>query len=183
MKTYNYGNGDNSKEQHISILKLMGVFSLLIILALSTQRIVSGVGFSLNCLQYLKRAADANTVGLAQKNLESAIIYLEEKNLTNGVVSIFLHQPKNDIGYFYTNLKASLKELQEVTDKTTQLEKTNVLMKLRETLCDNSKEGTTITCPDGISIYPYNALCFWIFIVFSTFSLIFIIVIFNEFLE
>jgi hypothetical protein len=182
MTTY-YNSKENSFSIGKFIFRSIGIFSLLIILALSTVRVVNCVSFSLNCSQYLKRAADANTVGLAQKNLVDAIIYLEEKNLTNGVVSIFLHQPKNDIGYFYTNLKASLKELQEVTDKTTQLEKTNVLMKLRETLCDNSKEGTTITCPDGISIYPYNALCFWIFIVFSTFSLIFIIVIFNEFLE
>lgn len=45
-------------------------------------------------------------------------------------------------------------------------------MKLRETLTDNGKNGTSITYPDGISIFPNNGL--WAFLIW--FSLIGIIV-------
>ena len=38
------------------------------------------------------------------------------------------------------------------------LENTNVLMKLRESLTDNSEQGTKLTIPAGIYLYPNNAL-------------------------
>jgi hypothetical protein len=126
-------------------------------------------GFNMGCEQYLKRAADANTVELAEENLEVALAYIERKELTNGVVSIFLSQPKNDIGYWYRNLKSSMDELNKVTEETTQLERSNVLMKLRETLTDISGGdggGTTITHPSGIEVYPFNRLFFWLYTVF-----------------
>jgi hypothetical protein len=134
---------------------------VLVLIAWTVMRIVYGVGFEMNCSQYLKRAADANAVELAQANLKTAIEYAEREHLTNGIVSIILHQPGNDIGFWYSNLVASQEELRRVTKDTTQMEKSNLLMKLRETLTDNGKEGTSITCPDGISIYPYNTLFFW----------------------
>jgi hypothetical protein len=53
-------------------------------------------------------------------------------------------------------LKASLNELNTIPENAQQLEKSNVLMKLRETLLDNTSDGTEVTCPAGISIYPNN---------------------------
>jgi hypothetical protein len=140
------------------------VFSVCVttLFVLVTLRIVFGVGFSLGCSQYLKRASDANTIELAKANLNVAIKYAEMANLTNGIVSIFLQQPENDIGFWYSNLIASRDELSRVTTNTSQMEKSNLLMKLRETLTDNGKEGTQITCPNGISVYPYNKLFFWL---------------------
>ncbi len=56
--------------------------------------IVKAVQFEVNCTQYIKRAADANTVELAKEELVSD--FMQKMSPTEGVVSIFLHQPKND---------------------------------------------------------------------------------------
>lgn len=76
-------------------------------------RIVSAVSFDQNCEQYIKRAADASTVEVAKKELGKAIDYAEKNNLTEGIVSIFLKQPKNDIGFWYNNLVNAYNELDE----------------------------------------------------------------------
>ncbi len=125
------------------------------------MRIVKYVQFNLNCTQNLKRAADANTVERAKEELGKAIFYAEKNNLTEGVVSIFLHQPKNDVGYWYQNMIESYDELENLPEDATSLEKTNVLMKLRETLTDETESGVSVTIPNGISIYPRNVAYFW----------------------
>ena len=52
---------------------------------------------------------------------------------------------------------AGKKELDEARGKS-QFEKTNVLMKLRETLTDNGESGTKLTYPTGLMFYPNNLL-------------------------
>jgi hypothetical protein len=54
-------------------------------------------------------------------------------------------------------------------------------MKLRETLLDQG-ESTTITGPDGISIYPENKMFFWLGITFGILALVgcFLIISFFE---
>ena len=125
--------------------KIFMVFAIIATIAFgawATVRIVKAVDFDMNCKQYLKRAADANTVETAKEELGKAISYAETHNLTQGVVSILFHQPKNDIGYWYKNM-------------------TNILMKLRETLTDESESGVSVTIPDGISVFPNNVMYFW----------------------
>ena len=135
--------------------KVLAAIFVLAFLAWMVVRIVLSVQIEFECYSYLKRAADANTVEMAKPNLDKAIKYLEDHNLTSGVVSIVFHNPQNDVGYFYQNLKASQAELEQVKPDATQLEKSNVLMKLRETLLDQG-ESTTVTHPHGLSLYPYN---------------------------
>jgi len=105
------------------------VLSIVVTLAMcvwATIRIVKYVNFSLNCEAYLKRAADANTVELAKTELKKAIDYAEENGLTTGVVSIFLKNPVNDIGFWYTNINSAYDELVNLSPDATSLEKTNV---------------------------------------------------------
>lgn len=120
-------------------------------------RIVSNVAFDRNCEGYLKRAADANTVEMAAKELDKALQYMEASNLTTGFTSVVYTTPDEDISFWYNNVKASRDELKKIDDKATQLERTNVLMKLRETLLDTG-EKTSITAPSGISVYPFNGV-------------------------
>jgi len=134
----------------------------IICLIFIAMMIIKNIDFSINCKQYLKRAADANSVELALVNLNIAIKYLEDNNLTNGVVSIFLRQPKNDIGFWYNNLVSCRNELDKVNLETTALEKTNILMKLRETLLDVKETGSYVTHPGDIAVYPHNKLFFWV---------------------
>lgn len=119
-------------------------------------RISKKVAFKQNVSGYLKRAADANTIELAEEELTKAITYLEAENLTSGYTSILWQTPDEDIDFWYRNLKASQQELQTLESESA-LEKTNVLIKLRETLLDTG-ESTKVTVPDGLSVYPNNKM-------------------------
>lgn len=142
------------------IIMVFAIIATLVFFAWATVRIVKSVQFDMNCTQYIKRAADANTVELAKEELAKAISYAEKNNLTEGVVSILFHQPKNDVGYWYKNMTEAYDELENLPEDATSLEKTNVLMKLRESLTDDNKSGVSVTMPKGISIYPRNVAYF-----------------------
>jgi hypothetical protein len=119
-------------------------------------RIICNINFDVNCGGHLKRAADANTIELASQELGQVLNYLEQNNMTKGYTSLLYRTPDEDIGFWYTNLKASMDELNKVTPQTTQLERTNLLIKLRETLLDHGDKGQKVTEPDGITVYPNN---------------------------
>lgn len=58
-------------------------------------------------------------------------------------------------------MKLAYEELDTLPVDATSLEKTNVLMKLRESLTDNDSNGTTgVIIPSGITVYPNNTLYF-----------------------
>lgn len=124
-------------------------------------RIYNNVVFGIHCEGHLKRAADANTVDMASKELADAIKYLEDNKMTEGYTSVLWNTPSQDVGFWYQNLKASHEELGKITPTTTQFERTNVLMKLRETLLDHAEKGDSVTAPSGISVFPNNAAYFW----------------------
>jgi ABC-type dipeptide/oligopeptide/nickel transport system permease component len=124
-------------------------------------RIVQAVQFNFNCEAYLTRAANANTIELAKVELAKAVNYAEQNNLTEGIVSIFLKNPANDIGFWYRNMKSAYEELEALPDDASALEKTNVLMKLRESITTDDGNGTSVIVPDGIEIYPANVPYFW----------------------
>lgn len=158
----------------------LAVVFTLVFLAWAGARIIKDIHFEQDCSGYLKRAADANTVELAEKNLKIAVEYLERNAMTSGYTSLIYRTPDEDLGFWYQNLNSSLEELRAVKPEATQLERTNVLMKLRETLLDNGKEGTKTTYPSGIGIFPSNtayalwgcissiiAAMFWLFFVFN----------------
>ena len=119
---------------------------------------IFSIQFDRNCGGYLKRAADANTVELAKKELYKSYQYMLRNNLTEGYTSIIYNTPDEDIGFWFKNIESSYRELENIPDKASQLEKTNVLMKLRETLLDKVEKGESITVPKGISRYPYNGM-------------------------
>lgn len=128
-------------------------------------RITQSISFNQGCKQYLKRAADASTVEVAKSELEKAIAYAEKNNLTEGVVSVFFKQPKNDVGFWYNNMLSAYNELNTMDENTSTLEQTNMLMRLRESLVDETEDGIEVTVPDGISVYPNNKFFFWMGIV------------------
>ena len=113
------------------------------------------VEFNQNCTGYLKQAADANTIELAIDRLDKAIDYVELQDWTDGYTSVLWKTEDENIGFWYKNLKASRVELEKALCSS-QMEQTNVLMKLRETLTDNNENGTYITYPDGLWKYPHN---------------------------
>ena len=133
---------------------------LLAILALAGTGAViyKRIDFNQNCSGRLERAANANTVELAVKELDAAIQYAEAKGYTTGYTSVIYRTPNEDVEYWYNNLCASRQELLNLSDNTSTLEKTNTLMKLRETLTDTGEKGTRVIYPTGLQFYPHNFL-------------------------
>lgn len=151
---------------------VMTVLVGLVFIAWGGARGINGIVFDRNCGGYLKRAADANTIELAEKNLAIAVGYLERSNMTSGYTSILYRTPNEDIGFWYENLKASLNELRSVKAEAAQLERTNVLMKLRETLLDQG-QSVSVTVPPGITIFPHNNGYLWWAILSGLFAVVF----------
>lgn len=116
--------------------------------------VIKSITLNQNCTGYLKRAADASTVELALQELNVSIKYLEGNDLTDGYTSVLYRTPSEDLSFWYLNLKGCQKELKAAMTRS-QLEQTNTLMKLRETLTDN---GARLTVPNGLSRYPHNEL-------------------------
>lgn len=146
------------------------LFFGLVLLSGTISTVYRGIIFDKNCKGYLERAANANTVELAEKQMSIAVKYIEDNNLTKGYTSVLYNTPDEDLGYWYENLNAALKELREVKPEATLLERSNILMKLRETVMAHSKEGEYVIVPPGISLYPFNFLyAVWGF--FSIFTL------------
>lgn len=143
-------------EKSFKTYLVLAILCTFVFISWGIVRIVKVVSFDLNCGAYLKRAAEANTVEIAKGELVKALNYMENNNLTEGVVSIFLKNPTNDIGFWYNNIKSANEELNNLTEDATALEKTNVLMKLRESITDRDNGNTAVTVPTGISIYPNN---------------------------
>ena len=129
---------------------------LLLSIGLLGMRAVPKTTFKQNVSGYLKQAADANTIELAEAQLSKAINYLEANKLTEGYTSIFYNTPDEDIGFWYQNLKASQEKLTSL-GTVTPLEESQILLKLRETLTD-SGEKTRVTYPRGLEVYPNNGL-------------------------
>lgn len=123
-------------------------------------RIVKNIQFDQNIGGYLKRAADANTVDLARTELSKAVESARSQGMTDGYTSVLYRTPGEDVGFWYQNLSASLQELSALPAEASPLERSNMLMKLRETLLDEG-EATHITVPSGISVFPANS--FWAF--------------------
>ena len=89
--------------------------------------------------------------------LNIAIDYIEKNDLTSGYTSAVWKTEDENIGFWYDNLKACQHELQEGLNGTS-LEKTNLLLKIRESLVDNHNGDVSLTMPSGISRYPNNLL-------------------------
>lgn len=135
-----------------------GILILIISLIVPTICIVKQVRFTQDCSGYLKQAADANTVELALERINMALNYIESHGLTDGYTSVLYRTEDENVGYWYRNIKACQSELEANLDATS-LEKSNVLMKVRESLTDDGGEdGTKLTIPTGISRYPDNLL-------------------------
>lgn len=138
----------------------MCIACIIIPLIIYGVAIVKTIQMDANCISYFEMAADANSVELAEKHLALGIKYLEENNLTEGNTKVLIYKPTKDLGLWYENLKSAQSQLQELNSKEelSELEESNALMKLRETLLNS--EGS-VTHPSMISFYPNHIGWFW----------------------
>lgn len=123
------------------------------------------------CLDYLKLAADASSLSTMDDFLGKALVYIDERGLTQGNSGIFFHTPRTDFANWYRQLtdakKISSEALVEINqhkrplDDMTKVFISNTLIKIRETLVDASGGGTSVTAPPNICWYPHQVLMFW----------------------
>jgi hypothetical protein len=107
------------------------------------------------------RAANSSSVEIAKGEIEIALRYLEDNNMTSGYTSVLYNTPDEDIGFWYNNLKASYEVLND-SNELSSLEKTNLLLKLRQTIMVRGGEGREkITVPDALYLYPDNVMWGW----------------------
>ena len=145
-------------------MKNRTLFWLFIVIVIFAVTGIRSIRFKQNCSGYLKQCANASSITLALDRLNLAIDYLEKNNLTTGYTSILWKTEDDNITFFYNNLKDCQQELIKVADAS-QLEQTNVLMKVREVLTDEGQYGTKLVIPNGLSRYPFNTLFAILFVV------------------
>lgn len=145
---------------------VVGVVLCVPFLGWAGARIYNGIIFDREVGGHLKRAADANSIEIAKKELEVSLKAMEQWKMTEGYTSIIYTTPDEDVGFWYTNIKTCVQQINELPPTATQGEKDLVLLKLRETLLDHGKQGhESITAPDGISAFPYNlAFVVWLWL-------------------
>jgi hypothetical protein len=64
--------------------------------------------------------------------------------------------PDEDLAFWFGNLRGALEGLEAMPASANGMERTNTLMKLRETLLDTTTKGTVVTSPPGVSKFPHN---------------------------
>ncbi|MCX6787064.1 MAG: hypothetical protein NTY93_00880, partial [Candidatus Kaiserbacteria bacterium] len=152
------------------MMKTIGILLILPFLIWGGVRLwKSEITFKIECAGYMQNAANANTIDLAKKEMEEVVKYIDYHHLQPGFTSVLYNTPDEDVGFWISNMKNSFEELKQIKPEATSLEKSNVLMKLRETLTNHQEGMGQISAPDGISIYPYN----FAFMLWGIFSLIF----------
>jgi hypothetical protein len=157
-----------SKKNPGCLMALIGCAMCLPSVFLTVCLVFLHVEFEVECSGHLKRAADASSVKLALSELDTAIVYMEKNELTEGYTSVLWKTPDEDVGFWYENIVGARDELAKLPEDTSQLERSNMLMKLRETLLDSSSDGVSVTVPAGASRHPYNLL----FAILSSFYLL-----------
>lgn len=125
--------------------------------------------FNKNYTAHLKRAADANSIELAHKELNLALGYLSSKGITSTTAKnlgfihdntgLILEMTENQVSFHLQNVESCRDEAAIRMQDESSVAKTNFLIKLRETLIDTSHNGSTeVTVPTGFYLYPNNTL-------------------------
>ncbi len=119
------------------------------------------IRFDQNCKGYLKRAANASTVELAETELATALSYLESESLTTGSTHTFYFTPDCEIDFWYQNLKAAHEGLKSFPSDADLLTRSNQLMKLREAIVDSDEDGPVVVVPPGLEMMPWQHAVRW----------------------
>lgn len=149
------------------------VIGFLSFVAVSIVSIYLWYDFKSECGDYLKLAGDAPTVEKASEFLNNAVGYIEHEGITSGNSAFIFHTPANDVGVWYGQLKGAQETVDRIVKNGgTQLEKDNVLMKIREVVLDQGESGVHVTKPVRITWYPNQWLmCIWWIVTFLWLSI------------
>jgi len=148
-------------------LAILGTIILIVCLVWATM---AWYNFKMGCKDYLKLAGDAPTIERAHEFLSGAVRYMEEHGLITGNSALVFHTPRADLGIWYKQTKGALDTLSDIIKRQengtslAQLERDNALMKIREVVLDNGSDGTEVTLPPNISLFPHQVFFWFLFV-------------------
>lgn len=152
LSARHYQSGGGSFVEGICIF--FGIVSALVLVVLVVISITASIDYNRKCEGWLKNAANANTPKAALDRLNKALTFIEAKGWTEGSSHIFWETPQTRVDVWYENLKDAQTELENLPENIDPLTSSNVLMKLRETLQDDTGDSTTLVVPPNILFYP-----------------------------
>lgn len=118
-------------------------------------RVYKSQYFDNHCAHHITRSIQEHKVLEHSINeLNIAINYVEQHNLTTGYTSVFDYSADDDIDIFYRGLIEKRNYIQKLKDRDTELNSFIEFTEMR------GYTGQSVHIPDGISIYPYNVLYF-----------------------
>lgn len=161
----------NSRDGSDGIFKGMAICMIIPWVVIVAIFLYTDIDFDRSIGGRLKRAADANSITIAQKELNAALTEIESRKMTSGSTHVLYWTPETDVEFWYENIKSSRDDLSKINlEKSSLMEQTNVLMKLRETLLDED-ESVSVTCPNGIARFPNNLKYAVLLVVTTIFAL------------
>lgn len=140
--------------------KFLGVFFLLLFVAWICARIALSITFDRDVANYLKQAAMADTIEVATESLSLAIENFEIRSaVRDGYTSLIVRTPNEDVRAWYFKLKTCLQELEAMRKGASQMEKKNMLLRVRSDLVVYYQViGPSPIVPSGIAVFPHNKL-------------------------
>lgn len=117
----------------------------------------NNISYSKGLGGHIRNAQVSNSLELATQEMERIVSYAKDHGYTSGYTSVLYNTPEEDIGFWFRNMEQSLAELKKLsTTDSTQLERSNTLLKLHETLGH---------VPEGMANFPDNKMVAWILII------------------
>jgi len=137
------------------------IVALIVFVCTVISNYVYNYNFNKECCDYLKLAAYSPSIEKSTQFLEKALVYLEKEEKTTGNSAFIFKTPSSDIGIWFSQLKEAQKTLVKcLPDSISGLEKTNALMKIRETI----ENGTILTLPPYLDTFPKHIFFLWTYI-------------------
>ena len=159
---------------------LFTIFGIITIMCIASA-IISTIYFRVKCETPLRKAALAETLPEAKVNLDKAIQFVEQNQLTTGYSSLFFKEDEYNITKWYAMLKSAQSELNILDvngyDKVEELDALIVLLIKLTDIPENKQcvflndivfisTGDIVFVPTGIQLVPlYESI--WIVFLFS----------------
>lgn len=121
----------------------------------------------------LKKASDAPTLQSANELLKKAVGNIEKKGLDEGNSYLLYADDNSSLDLWYGQLKLAQIETDKLLSDSSlsRVDMSNHLIKLRETIVDDTNNGTKVTKPPYLQLYPYN----WLQVLGIVFSIVTIV--------
>jgi hypothetical protein len=162
------------------------LFSLLLTAPFFTwaiTRIAKAQRFDDNCVYHLGEAMKStSSADYSKSEMERAVKYIEDRNLTSGFTSIVGNQPDENLSLWYYDIRGKQAYIDHLHDLPSDVRKDQIADHAEYVNAFNMHRKD-VDIPNGISIYPYNTLFFvWsmISIVMLLFGIIGVIIFIDQ---